>query len=47
MGYFGMISGFFSLVFEKVRMEYVWWVNRRANRKRFREWQGSIKDKRN
>ena len=47
MGFFGMISGFYSLVFDKIRMEYVWWVTRRANRKRFREWQGSIKDKMN
>ena len=42
----GYLLGFVSLVFDKVRMEYVWWCNRRANRKRFDKWVVSMDKKR-
>jgi hypothetical protein len=42
----GYLIGLVSLGFDKLRMEYVWWCNRRANRKRFDKWQRSMEKKR-
>ena len=41
----GYLIRLVSLGFDKLRMEYVWWCNRRANRKRFFKWQRSMMEK--
>ncbi len=38
MSYLRFVFGFLSLVMEKIRMEFVWWRNRRANRKAFNQY---------
>ena len=38
MSYLRFVIGFFSLVMDKVRMEYVWYRNRRANKKAFHQY---------
>lgn len=38
MSYLRFVIGFLSFVLDKIRMEYVWYRNRRANKKAFNQY---------
>jgi hypothetical protein len=39
------LIGLFSLGLEKIRQELVWWNNRRANKKLFRNYMAVVKER--